>query len=374
VYVLIVMQPEPGHTLPTIPIATALLKEGYRVVYLTSNGLAQYLQSRGFETETFGVEPQQEKEQSLNTGYSVVQSGRSYWRAFERGRMRAFLRNRISQVARKYSAALILVDHLFYRNYKLLASGKLDDFLVLHVATSLPRFDEPPIHGAAKRWVLCPAAFELPCFLEQDVNALYGEPSIDWDRPEFPFSMTKRRQGTPLILYSAGTQIMMHVNADGRLREILAAAEQLSDCDFVIAYSCGQTDRAAGVPDNVMMAPHIPQLQMLKQTAALISHCGLGSLKEAFCCGVPVLGMPMVFDQPYNAMRVRKQQLGIALYPPAVSAHGIRDGILNILGNQTMSTAVQALRAQFLAKEIERPFLTTLLQLLASRKQGWKYG
>lgn len=367
--VLIVMQPEPGHTMPMIPVATSLLQHGHRVVFLTSKALAHYLQSREFETETFESETQEAIADSRNTGYSVVQSGRSYWQAFGHGAVRAeFLRNRLLQAARKYNAALVLLDHLFYRNHKLLASGRLEEVPVLHVATSLPRFDEPPIHGAVARWVLCPEAFELSCFLAQDANAQYGEPSVDWDRPELPVPMKKRREGAPLILYSAGTQSMMHVNADSRLRAILDAAVQLSDCDFVVASSCARTDIADSIPDNVTMASHIPQLQMLRQAAALITHCGLGSLKEAICCGVPLLGMPMVFDQPYNAMRVRKQNLGVALYPPSVSASAIRDGLLNILGRKAHSTAIKSMRARFLEKETERPFVKTLLHFLAGRK------
>jgi UDP:flavonoid glycosyltransferase YjiC (YdhE family) len=363
--VLIAMQPEPGHVMPTFAVAEALMAAGHSVVYLTSMTLAAHLKERGFLAEPFAT-TQGHLPQS-HAAYDVMNSGRSYWQQFGHGAVRAeFIDTRVREFARKYRPSLILADHLFFRNHKLFPSCEVNGVPVVHVATSMPRWDEPEIDSSVPRWVLCPADLELRCFLDDYRNIEFAEPSIDWNRREVAFSSANLRHGKALILYSPGTQMVMHVNANERLCEVLTAAKAIPDCDFVIATGTNVVGLLeTPVPSNVTIAPHIPQLTLLRRASLLITHGGLGSIKEALCCGVPLLTTPVVFDQPYNAMRVRKKSLGAAIFPNEMTSANLKAAIESVRDSSLIRSSVQAMRERFLAQENARPFSRTLIERIS---------
>nr|XP_043638634.1 cyanidin-3-O-glucoside 2-O-glucuronosyltransferase-like [Erigeron canadensis] len=57
----------------------------------------------------------------------------------------------------------------------------------------------------------------------------------------------------------------------------------------------------------------LPQAKILSHssTGGFISHCGWGSVMESIHYGVPVIAMPMQFDQPFNARLVETLEVGI---------------------------------------------------------------
>nr|XP_043622417.1 cyanidin-3-O-glucoside 2-O-glucuronosyltransferase-like [Erigeron canadensis] len=57
----------------------------------------------------------------------------------------------------------------------------------------------------------------------------------------------------------------------------------------------------------------LPQAKILSHpsTGGFISHCGWGSVMESIYYGVPVIAMPMQFDQPYNARLVENLEVGM---------------------------------------------------------------
>ena len=72
----------------------------------------------------------------------------------------------------------------------------------------------------------------------------------------------------------------------------------------------------AQMPDGVRHVDYVPFTAVLPRAAALVHHGGIGSAAQALAAGVPQLVMPMTFDQPDNADRLR--ELGVArVLPPA---------------------------------------------------------
>ena len=63
-------------------------------------------------------------------------------------------------------------------------------------------------------------------------------------------------------------------------------------------------------PDGVRSFDYVPFTEVLPRAAALVHHGGIGSAAQALAAGVPQLVMPMTFDQPDNADRLR--ELGVA--------------------------------------------------------------
>src|SRR5271154_2841024 len=74
--ILFALPPEPGHILPTVPIARRLTSYGHRVIYFTARAFEPLLQRLGFVTETMVAEPS-------GPPAFVDRTGWSFWYQFE---------------------------------------------------------------------------------------------------------------------------------------------------------------------------------------------------------------------------------------------------------------------------------------------------
>ncbi|XP_073133752.1 mogroside IIIx synthase-like [Henckelia pumila] len=64
---------------------------------------------------------------------------------------------------------------------------------------------------------------------------------------------------------------------------------------------------------GVVVQGWVPQAKILahKSVGAFMSHCGMNSVMESFCFGVPVIAVPLKFDQPLNARLVVEAGAGV---------------------------------------------------------------
>ncbi|XP_069163136.1 UDP-glucosyltransferase 2 isoform X3 [Procambarus clarkii] len=69
------------------------------------------------------------------------------------------------------------------------------------------------------------------------------------------------------------------------------------------------------LPPNVLTRKWIPQQDILghRRTRVFVSHCGNQGTQEALYHGVPVLAMPIAFDQPRNAARLANKGYALVL-------------------------------------------------------------
>ena len=66
------------------------------------------------------------------------------------------------------------------------------------------------------------------------------------------------------------------------------------------------------VADNIILAPSVPQLEILKRASLFITHSGMNSTSESIHFAVPQICLPLNGDQPLNAYRVATE-LGLGL-------------------------------------------------------------
>jgi UDP:flavonoid glycosyltransferase YjiC (YdhE family) len=59
----------------------------------------------------------------------------------------------------------------------------------------------------------------------------------------------------------------------------------------------------------------VPFSQVFPRAAALVFHGGVGTMAQALAAGLPQLVMPMTYDQPDNADRLRRLGVGRSLKP-----------------------------------------------------------
>src|SRR5260370_1186460 len=129
----------------------------------------------------------------------------------------------------------------------------------------------------------------------------------DEGREQVPFPWEKL-SGAPLIYASLGTLVngIEHV-----YRAILEAVGRFPETQVVL--SVGKSidpDDLRPIPSNVIIVSTAPQIELLKRASLCITHAGLNTALEALAQGVPIVAIPIGFDQPGVAARIAYHRVG----------------------------------------------------------------
>jgi UDP:flavonoid glycosyltransferase YjiC (YdhE family) len=190
--------------------------------------------------------------------------------------------------------------------------------------------------------VLCPQAFD---FVPSGDDAGRAQcESVDLDRREADFPWDSLDLAKPLVYCAVGTNAY-------RTGDVLRFFEAF--CDVMRRHPQWQGVLAVGrhrtsvqAPDNVVVVQNAPQLGLLRKAAVMISHCGLGSVKEAMVHAVPVVAIPLTLDQPGNAARIAYHGVGVAGNVQCTAAE-LEAWIARGLSDAVIRRNVQAMQARF---------------------------
>jgi UDP:flavonoid glycosyltransferase YjiC (YdhE family) len=345
--ILIFPWPEPGHILPTLPVTRHLASLGHEVTYLTAPQFDFEITAVGGKVES--IFPK--------SGDTARLSGSSLWYRFAldygRDSRASRLREQIRGIVGSGDFSLILCDHRLGRNFHRFMADLTGDVRLASFSTSL--FDwNGPFEWGIPTLVFCPEAFELDNFRKQQSGVFYVEPSLspielETDISNIPLS------DFPLVVVSFGTQSIRYRHMFDPLPLIEEIAKRQPRLQFVISTgrykTYEQTGDIAQLP-NVTIRRHISQRNILQRASAFITHGGCGSIKEAIYAGVPQVVLPMLYDQPFNAMRVRHHNLGDAVFPEKQSPDIIESVICDAIDGK-YRTQLESMRSVFIAMETE---------------------
>ncbi|MFD8059285.1 macrolide-inactivating glycosyltransferase [Streptomyces cyaneofuscatus] len=145
-------------------------------------------------------------------------------------------------------------------------------------------------------------------------------------------------------------------------RECVAAFGDLPDWHVVLQIG-GHVDPAelGDVPANVEVHAWVPQLAVLKQADAFITHAGAGGSQEGLATGTPMVAVPQAVDQFGNADML--QALGVARHLPMEEADAatLREAVLALTGDPEVAERSARLREQ-MAKEGGTPRAADLIE------------
>src|SRR5262245_32428333 len=112
----------------------------------------------------------------------------------------------------------------------------------------------------------------------------------------------------PLIYASMGTILNGRVDV---FRAILAAVTKNKNLQLVLSIGDQIDPEQIGpIPKNAIVVKRAPQLELLKQATACITHAGLNTVLESLVQGVPQLAIPVTYDQPGVAARIAHNKTG----------------------------------------------------------------
>lgn len=204
----------------------------------------------------------------------------------------------------------------------------------------------------------CPPELQLPGYDLGD-RVAFMEPSIRTDGAHgagFPWPHLPA--GHQLIYVSLGSQTELYLDrARSAYKAIfdLFRAAATEPWHFLLSLGSRFDPQEFGaVPDNVTISRWVPQMEALKRSALMITHGGLGSVKECLYLGVPMVVLPLERDQPDNAERVQHHRLGRRLDPEACSGTELAAAVREVLADPGVAAAVSRMSTVFRQREEER--------------------
>lgn len=203
--------------------------------------------------------------------------------------------------------------------------------------------------------ILCPGELEMELVTAND-KVHYTGPSIwtkgrggetpDWRTIKAGAGIIYASLGSYAVSYGAACeqffynmmQVMRHKDLQGQ-HLILSVGNEFDITKLGI------------VPDNVTLMRWARQTDILQRASLVVTHGGLGSIKESIYYGVPMIVFPIRYDQVRNATLVDYHKLGLRGNIEALSEEDMRTKILYVLKNDTIKRNIKKMQQVFEEKE-----------------------
>jgi UDP:flavonoid glycosyltransferase YjiC (YdhE family) len=175
-----------------------------------------------------------------------------------------------------------------------------------------------------------PAALELPGRHLRPGFYHTGPWTDAAGRAPVNFSWEALDRSRPLVYASMGT---LQNGILATFRMIAEACAGL-DLQLVISLGGGQDPALLGdLPGDPVVVGYAPQLELIRRSALTISHGGLNTVLESLERGVPMVVLPVTYDQPGVGARVEWSGVGRSIPVRKLSIDRLREAIRIVLGN-----------------------------------------
>ena len=129
----------------------------------------------------------------------------------------------------------------------------------------------------------------------------------DHGRKTVPFPWEKLT-GEPLVYASLGTLVN---GLEYVYRIILDAVRKIPGIQVVLSVGYNiNLDDLGPIPSNTIVVNSAPQIDLLKRAALCITHAGWNTTLESLAQGVPMVAIPIGYDQPGAAARIAYHGVG----------------------------------------------------------------
>ena len=146
----------------------------------------------------------------------------------------------------------------------------------------------------------------------------------------------ERLDGRPLVYASLGTL----QNSREPLFRCFAEACQDLDVQLVMSHGGGLTPtEVAGLPGNPLVVGYAPQLDLLARARLTITHAGLNTVLDSLANAVPLVTIPITYEQPAIARRVEWTGAGRSLPLAGLQAARLKALVGEVLENASYRQA-----------------------------------
>ena len=171
-----------------------------------------------------------------------------------------------------------------------------------------------------------PAAFDFPC-TNLPEHFHYTGPFRN-SSPRSVFFPFERLTGQPLIYASLGSV----QNTKHEVFRCIAAACEALDVQLVISHGGGMNAKAVQqLSGSPLVVEYAPQLEVLAKASLTITHGGLNTVLDSLSNGVPLVAIPITYEQPGTGARIRWTGTGEVIPLTQLSISGLRAAVQRVL-------------------------------------------
>jgi zeaxanthin glucosyltransferase len=161
-----------------------------------------------------------------------------------------------------------------------------------------------------------------------------------------PGNLDMPADGRPLVFASLGT---LQGGRARLLAAISAAAEDMGVC-LALGHAGGLTaEEAAALPGRPLVRDIWPQRALLARAAACVTHAGMNTVLDCAAAGVPMVAIPLAFEQPATAARLAYHGVARVVPPRRATRATIRKALAAILDDPAYRMALEGPAAEIAA-------------------------
>ena len=144
---------------------------------------------------------------------------------------------------------------------------------------------------------------------------------------------------------------------------VLAVGDKLF-AQFQIEFGFDIKDTLPTLPTNVHLFPWVSQLDIMKQAEVAYMHGGLATIKESIFEQVPIVIVPHGKDQHDNAMRIRRNGVGVVSEVANLSPEDLRKLLTQATASQSIKRNLLKMKQLFDVKEAAKPSVAIIQSAL----------
>ncbi len=183
---------------------------------------------------------------------------------------------------------------------------------------------------------------DLPSSVHYAGSCVYDPPAVSTAKPWGE----KLSSAQPVVYVSEGT---CQVRRPLLLR---AAAEGLGGLPLQVIMTTGR-QRSPGsldlgpLADNISVESWVVQSELLPKCRVVVTNGGSGTVRAALARGIPLVVVPMEWDQLENAQRVVEAGAGLRIPPRRCSAKRLRAAVDRVLTEPSFAENARRIAASF---------------------------
>jgi MGT family glycosyltransferase len=195
------------------------------------------------------------------------------------------------------------------------------------------------------------------------------EGAVDVERRDGDFPWEQLDDSKPLVYCTLGSLLPFKfpARASQFFQMFMDALAQRPALQGVVTIGNYLKADEFNCPDNVLITSVAPQIQVLERASLMVSHGGVTGLKESAFMGVPMLLMPVSYDEFGTAARVVYHGLGERLRLKEVSALELGRLIDRVLGDPSYSARAQVMSEKLRNLEQQSPGVRIIEDILSGK-------
>lgn len=374
--VLMINVPYSGHVNPTLPLTKELVKRGHQVSYVNAEEFRRKIEATGaaflpYKDFPVGISEKDKKcrcfqaaydtAMALEESYDVLIYEMFFYPGLEIARkknipcVRQFAQPAWSEETWKDMSPLFKISSKLI-DAQVMGKKRISDMGLQHKSMA-----DAIIH-------------DVP-----DLNIVYvperfqrNRDSFD-SRFEFLVPIQERGKSDLVIPYEEMKHPLVYIS----LGSIISNRGFCKECmrafggkEFSVILNTGRIDPGSlgKMPENIYAYSFVPQIEVLEHADVFLTHCGMNSVNEALCAGVPMVTMPFVNDQLENAKQIVDLGLGRRVRSFPSSGRELYRTVCEVYENPDIKKNVLAMQQELKKQTNWDSMIAKIEKLVSSEK------